>query len=92
VTVRAEAGQGTVAIHVSDTGIGIAAGDIERALAPFGQVHNLLTREHAGTGLGLPLVKRLTELHGGRFELTSEPGVGTTASLRFPIQRAAAAA
>jgi signal transduction histidine kinase len=94
VTVSAMADPETLTIRIADTGIGIAAPDIERALSAFGQVHNLMTREHQGTGLGLPLAKRLTELHGGRFILHSEPGVGTIIRLEFPLtgQPTAAAA
>jgi PAS domain S-box-containing protein len=87
VTIAATHADDMLSIRITDTGIGIAAKDIERALAAFGQVHTLFTREHSGTGLGLPLAKRLTELHGGRFHLQSEPGAGTTVTLQFPIVR-----
>ncbi len=72
---------------VSDTGIGIAAEDIPQAMAPFGQVDSRLSRKYEGTGLGLPLVKSLAELHGGRFELVSQLDVGTTVTLRLPASR-----
>jgi signal transduction histidine kinase len=81
-------------IWVSDTGIGIAPENIPVVLAPFGQVENDLTRKYEGTGLGLPLVKSLVELHGGCFELDSMPGRGTTVRATFPpapAPRAAAA-
>jgi two-component system cell cycle sensor histidine kinase PleC len=71
-------------IWVSDTGIGIAPENIPVVLAPFGQVENDLTRKYEGTGLGLPLVKSLVELHGGGFELDSAPGRGTTVRAIFP--------
>jgi PAS domain S-box-containing protein len=74
-------------LEVSDTGIGIAAKDIARALAPFGQVDARMSRRFEGTGLGLPLAKSLTELHGGAFELTSEPDVGTRVTIRLPGER-----
>ncbi|MGH6886102.1 MAG: PAS domain-containing sensor histidine kinase [Kiloniellales bacterium] len=78
---------GDLVIIVSDSGIGIAPTDIPRALAPFGQVDSRLNRKFEGTGLGLPLAKALTELHGGSFELTSEPKVGTTVVVRLPASR-----
>jgi two-component system cell cycle sensor histidine kinase PleC len=72
---------------VRDTGIGIAPGDIAKALQPFGQIDGALNRKHTGTGLGLPLAKELAEMHGGSMELESEPGVGTTVTVRFPAER-----
>jgi two-component system, cell cycle sensor histidine kinase PleC len=86
VSARLEAG--CVELSVVDTGIGIAAEHLATVLTPFGQVANELTRDHAGTGLGLPLVKSLAELHGGSFGLSSEVGRGT-ATVRFPAWRAA---
>ncbi len=74
-------------LSVMDTGIGMAANEIPKALAPFGQVDSSLSRKHEGTGLGLPLSKRLTELHGAEFLLTSKPGVGTTVTLVFPLEK-----
>jgi two-component system cell cycle sensor histidine kinase PleC len=71
-------------IWVRDTGIGIAPEHIPLVLAPFGQVENDLTRQYEGTGLGLPLVKSLVEMHGGRFEIASVPGEGTTIRAEFP--------
>ena len=76
-----------MSISVADTGIGIAADEIPRALQPFGQIDNSLTRPHGGTGLGLPLAKRLVELHGGTLTLDSEPGRGTTVSFTLPPER-----
>jgi signal transduction histidine kinase len=75
------------AISVTDTGIGMAEGEIPKALAPFGQVDSSLTRKYAGTGLGLPLVKSLAELHGGTLALTSTLGVGTRATVYLPASR-----
>jgi PAS domain S-box-containing protein len=77
----------TVEIAVSDTGIGIAKESLETVLQPFGQVDSALSRRHAGTGLGLPLTKSLVELHGGRLDLDSELGKGTTVVVRFPHER-----
>lgn len=73
--------------QIVDTGIGIAPADIPKALSQFGQVDSTFSRQHEGTGLGLPLTKSLIELHGGSFELQSELGAGTTATVRFPVER-----
>jgi signal transduction histidine kinase len=70
--------------RVADTGIGIAPGDIPKALAPFQQIDSKLGRKHEGTGLGLPLTKALVELHGGTLDIESEVGAGTTVTLHFP--------
>ena len=78
---------GDLALIVSDTGIGMSENEIEIALSPFGQVANVHTRVHDGSGLGLPLVKSLAALHGAKFSIVSAPGVGTTVSLIFPAKR-----
>ena len=78
---------GGIVLSIADTGIGISANDITLVLAPFGQVANSMSRQHAGTGLGLPLTKALVELHGGEMTLDSTPGVGTTVRCRFPAHR-----
>ena len=72
---------------ISDTGSGIPSEQIEKVFQPFEQVEDHLTREHEGTGLGLPIAKALIELHGGELVLSSELGVGTTARLRLPSAR-----
>jgi PAS domain S-box-containing protein len=88
VTVSATlAPSGEVVISVADTGIGMAAEDIPRALQPFGQIDNSLTRPHGGTGLGLPLAQRLVELHGGTLSIYSELGNGTTVTAILPAER-----
>jgi len=74
-------------IQVADSGIGMALKDIPVALAPFGQVENTLRKRYEGSGLGLPLTKALAELHAGSLDLQSEPGSGTTVTLRFPADR-----
>jgi signal transduction histidine kinase len=78
---------GYLVLSISDTGIGIPTEEIEKVFQPFEQVADPLTREHEGTGLGLPIAKALIELHGGELVLTSELGVGTTARLRLPSAR-----
>jgi len=78
---------GGLAIDVADTGIGMSAADIEVALTPFGQVDGPFNRKHQGTGLGLPLVRALAELHGGSLTIRSAPGAGTTATVALPAAR-----
>ncbi|HEY5210792.1 MAG TPA: HAMP domain-containing sensor histidine kinase [Stellaceae bacterium] len=80
-------GRGDLIVTAADTGIGMSVAEIAVALKPFGQVNNLITRTQAGTGLGLPLVKAMMELHGGTMRVASEPGRGTTVTLRFPAAR-----
>ena len=76
-----------VELAVKDTGIRIAADDVERVMQPFEQVDSKLARRYEGSGLGLPLVRSMTELHGGTLRLDSRPGAGTTVTVRFPIDR-----
>jgi two-component system cell cycle sensor histidine kinase PleC len=71
-------------LSVHDTGIGMDDKGITRALEPFGQIDSPMARKHGGTGLGLPLSKSLIELHGGRFDLISQPGQGTQVHLWLP--------
>ncbi len=80
---------GAIGIVVHDTGIGIAPENIAKALEPFGQIVNPLVSRQLGTGLGLPITKRLVELHGGSLSLASTPGVGTTVTIRLPAERVA---
>ena len=76
-----------LAVTVADTGIGIPESEFERVLKPFEQVDSSLSRQHQGTGLGLPLVKAIMELHGGRLELKSKLGIGTEVTVVFPPER-----
>jgi signal transduction histidine kinase len=80
-------GAGDLVISVTDTGIGIAESDIERAFEPFTQLDSTLTRRFQGAGLGLYMSRALAEGHGGRLRLHSRPGEGTTAELRLPASR-----
>jgi two-component system cell cycle sensor histidine kinase PleC len=75
-----------VYIEIIDTGIGMSEKDIPKALSTFGQVDNKLSRKYEGTGLGLPLTKKLVELMKGRFDLQSTIGVGTTVTLTFKYE------
>jgi PAS domain S-box-containing protein len=78
---------GGIAFVVSDTGPGMTPDEIVIALEPFGQIEANDTRRYEGTGLGLPLARRLTELHGGSLTVVSEKGRGTTVSVTLPPTR-----
>ncbi len=78
---------GDIAISVSDTGIGMEPTEIFIALEPFRQLEGAFNRRFEGTGLGLPLVRRLAELHGGTLTITSAKGRGTVAIVRLPWRR-----
>ena len=73
--------------QVIDTGVGVAPEDIPKVFSRFGQVESIRNRQYEGTGLGLPLTKALVEQHGGDLDLQSEVGVGTTVTVRFPVER-----
>ncbi len=78
---------GQVAVKIIDTGVGIPADRLSHVLNPFEQSHEEHDLNEEGTGLGLPIVKNLVELHGGKFTLKSEVGLGTTATINFPSSR-----
>jgi signal transduction histidine kinase len=84
------ADDGGIVIEISDTGAGMSAEDLPRAMLPFVRLANPLTRESEGTGLGLPLSKRLAELHGGTLTMTSTQGAGTVCRVHFPAWRCVA--
>jgi two-component system, sensor histidine kinase len=87
VRLKIERQRAGLAFRVEDTGIGMTAEQIPIALSPFGQVDSGFARKYDGVGLGLPLTKRLVELHGGRMEIASDPGKGTKVSVYLPEQR-----
>jgi two-component system cell cycle sensor histidine kinase PleC len=78
---------GGVEFEVRDTGLGMTPAEIEIALEPFGQVDAGAARRREGTGLGLPLAQRLTELHGGSLRIASERGRGTRMVVELPASR-----
>jgi cell cycle sensor histidine kinase DivJ len=75
-----------LAISVSDSGIGMCPETVERIGEPFLQAQDGLSRRYEGTGLGLSIVKGLVSLHGGRLDVVSEPGLGTTISVLLPLE------
>ena len=87
--VEDDAESESVCFTVWDTGIGISNEDQQRLFRPFVQVESSLNRHYEGTGLGLSLVARLTELHGGNVRLESQPGQGTRITVRLPRGTAA---
>jgi signal transduction histidine kinase len=84
VRVSVEASDSMV-IAIEDTGIGVAARDLPKVMAPFGRGETSWSRQYEGTGLGLPLSKRIMEALGGALELDSEVGVGTRVRLWLPL-------
>ena len=88
VTLGYEVGStGDLKLTVADTGIGLEPAQINKALAPFGQVDVSLSQDQGGIGLGLTLVQALTELHGGKLDILSQKGIGTTVVVRLPAKR-----
>jgi signal transduction histidine kinase len=82
---------GGLLIRVADTGIGIAADDLDRVFEPFTQIDSSLARRFDGSGLGLYVSRALVQGHGGQLVLRSSPGIGTTAEIRLPADRLVAA-
>jgi len=92
VKVNLEHHDGATVLTVTDNGIGMTPDELEIALRPFGQVDGQhLNKRYEGTGLGLPLVDQLMEMHGGELTIESARGEGTVVSLRFPKTRIIAA-
>jgi len=88
VSVSAEvAGNGSLALTIKDTGVGMTKTEIFKAMTQFGQVDSGLNRKHEGTGLGLPLVKGMMELHDGTLQIISKANQGTCVTVTFPQKR-----
>ena len=77
----------TVKIVIQDTGVGMTPEELRRAMRAFEQVHQGLDRKFEGKGIGLPVAKSFVELNGGRFDISSEKGVGTRVTLLFPASK-----
>ncbi|HXP73058.1 MAG TPA: ATP-binding protein [Stellaceae bacterium] len=88
--VVAVAASGGLEISVRDSGVGIRPEDIAKVMEPFGQLRSSIESGQPGTGLGLPLSRKLAELHGGTLEIESAPGRGTTVLLSLPPERVSA--
>jgi signal transduction histidine kinase/CheY-like chemotaxis protein len=86
VSAHLDAATESVRFEVTDTGIGIAPADQERIFDEFAQIEHPLQGRFKGTGLGLPLSKRLSELLGGKLWVQSEPGMGSTFFVRIPVR------
>jgi signal transduction histidine kinase len=86
-SVSARRAGGALEIAVADTGIGIAREDLAKLFKPLAQLDAGLARRHSGIGMGLALAQRLAELHGGTIEVDSEPGKGSTFTLRLPMEK-----
>jgi signal transduction histidine kinase len=87
VEIVLKSDSGAALIAVVDRGIGMDPHEVELAMTRFGQVTGPWTRDHAGTGLGLPLAIGLAELHGATLTVTSTKGAGTTVTVAFPAAR-----
>jgi signal transduction histidine kinase len=88
VQIRAECRPGWLAVTVTDQGIGIPSAEIPRIFERFYRVDKARSRATGGTGLGLAIVRHVAENHGGKVEVASELGVGSTFTLLIPVGKA----
>ena len=86
VTIRARREESMIEISVSDTGIGMSEADLQLIFQEFRQLDQGSDRQQEGTGLGLALTKRFAELHGGTVSVQSSKGIGSTFTLRLPVE------
>ncbi|MFD0818909.1 SpoIIE family protein phosphatase, partial [Micromonospora zhanjiangensis] len=85
ITVRVRSGNGSARVEVADTGVGIAPEDLSRVFERFHRAPASGARTHEGTGIGLALVRELTELHGGEVTVVSRPGEGSVFTVAVPF-------
>ena len=90
VVLRVRREQDDAVFQIEDTGIGISPTAQTLLFEKFQQLESVRQREHQGTGLGLALTKQLVELHSGSIKVSSEVGVGSTFTVRIPMQRSVA--
>jgi len=86
VEIQASRSKQGIRMAVSDTGIGISKEDQKQLFKPFKQIDSTLNREYEGTGLGLVLVKKFVEMHGGRIWVESESGKGSSFMFEMPVE------
>ena len=86
VTLALRRRNGMAEVLVRDNGVGIAADDLPRVFERFFRADPARARDPGGTGLGLPIARWIAEQHGGRLELDSRLGRGTTAKIRLPLK------
>ncbi len=89
IDVRVKSEGASIVVEVKDHGLGIARPDLERVFEPFFRADRSRTRATGGLGLGLALVKRVVDAHGGSIDIDSELGVGTVVRVRLPAARSA---
>jgi two-component system phosphate regulon sensor histidine kinase PhoR len=87
ISIRAALDGTDITVAVQDFGIGIKKEDIPRLFERFYRAGDALTRTVKGSGLGLTLVKEIVAAHRGRIEVESEPGKGSTFTIRLPLRR-----
>jgi signal transduction histidine kinase len=87
VTIEQDENTGEGLIMVSDTGVGMTKDEVKRCIEPFTQIESAYTSNQSGVGLGLPMVAKIMELHGGKFRIQSVVGQGSTATATFPRER-----
>lgn len=85
VTVTARQRKDELTVDVADTGVGMSRQHLNMIFDPFRQIDGSATREFQGTGLGLSITRRFCEVMGGHISVTSQPGRGSTFSVRFPL-------
>lgn len=91
IVVRTERTGGGVRVSVQDQGVGIASEDFAKLFQEFSRLPNEATQRVEGTGLGLAIARRLVELHGGRLDVQSRPGLGSTFRFTLPVPPASSA-